>query len=143
MKWISILSFLLMVAALVGLLAMHALFWPSPVVIALQGAAVVLMIWARVTFGRRSFHAAANPTEGGLVTTGPYRFVRHPIYTAVALFCFAGVFAHPTLPATALALVILVGSLARMFSEEHLLRAKYPEYAEYAARTKRMLPFLF
>jgi protein-S-isoprenylcysteine O-methyltransferase Ste14 len=41
---------------------------------------------ARVTFGRRSFHAAANPTAGGLVTTGPYRLIRHPIYTAACLF---------------------------------------------------------
>jgi protein-S-isoprenylcysteine O-methyltransferase Ste14 len=52
------------------------------------------VIWARVAFGRRSFHLAANPTEGGLVTTGPYRLIRHPIYTGVCLVAGAEVLAH-------------------------------------------------
>ena len=48
------------------------------------------MVAARITFGRRSFHAAANPTEGGLVTTGPYAYIRHPIYAAILYFVWAG-----------------------------------------------------
>src|SRR6266516_2249539 len=71
-----------------------ALFSTSAIVIALQIAAVLLFLWARITFGRRSFHLAANPTEGGLVTTGPYRHIRHPIYTALCLFTGAGAAAH-------------------------------------------------
>jgi protein-S-isoprenylcysteine O-methyltransferase Ste14 len=101
------------------------------------------MIWARITFGFRSFHAAANPTEGGLVTHGPYRFLRHPIYTAIVLFTFAGAFSHPSLAASGLAVVVLAGSLARILPEERLLRARYPEYAAYASRTRRMIPYVF
>ena len=59
-----------------------------------QVAAVLLMVWARMTFGRRSFHAAANPTAGGLVTWGPYRYWRHPIYSAILLFLWSGVLSH-------------------------------------------------
>lgn len=143
MKAMSVLGFMLMVAGLVGLLASHSLFSPSPLVIALQAVAVALMVWARLTFGRRSFHAGADPTAGGLVTTGPYRFLRHPIYTAVVLFAFAGAFARPSLLATGLALAILAGALARMLAEERLLVARYPEYAGYAACTKRMCPGIF
>jgi protein-S-isoprenylcysteine O-methyltransferase Ste14 len=143
MTVVSVLGFLLMVAGILGLLATHSLFSMSPLVIGLQGAAAALMLWARITFGRRSFHATAEPTEGGLVTSGPYRFVRHPIYSAVVLFCLAGAAAHLSLRAAALALVILVGALARMLAEEGCLRARYPDYADYAARTKRMLPRVF
>ena len=78
----SLVGFLLMVIAVVGLVFTYALFSPSPVVVAVQVAAVVLMAWARLTLGRRSFHPAADVTGGGLVTTGPYRFIRHPIYAA-------------------------------------------------------------
>ena len=56
--------------------------------------AFLLILWARVTFGRRSFHVVANPTEGGLVTSGPYRYIRHPIYAAICLFTWVGVAAH-------------------------------------------------
>jgi protein-S-isoprenylcysteine O-methyltransferase Ste14 len=143
LKVLSVLGLLLMVAALLGLLATQSLLSRSPVVIAVQAAAVALMVWARVTFGRRSFHAAADPTEGGLVTTGPYQFVRHPIYTAVCLFAFAGALAHVSVTAIGLALLVFVGALSRMLPEERLVRQRYPEYAEYAARTKRMLPLVF
>ncbi len=143
MKIASLLGFVLMVAGLLGLLVTHSLFSVSPVVIGLQAGAVLLMVWARVTFRLRSFHVAANPTEGSLVTHGPYRFLRHPIYTAVVLFTFAGALSHPSLGASGLAVVVLVGALARMLAEERLLQVRYLEYAAYASQTKRMIPFLF
>src|SRR5690242_3329540 len=61
LKAVSIGALLLMMVALVGLWVTHSLFSPSPFAIAAQCAAVALMIWARLTFGGRSFHAAANP----------------------------------------------------------------------------------
>ena len=51
----------------------------------LQLLGLALMIWARLTFGLRSFRFAANPTQGGLVTKGPYRYIRNPIYAAAWL----------------------------------------------------------
>lgn len=139
----SIISFLLMVAGLLGLIATSSLLSRAPAVIAAQVAALALMVWARITFGLRSFHAAADPTEGGLVTTGPYRFVRHPIYTAVCLFAFAGALAHLSLESLGLAILVLFGAVGRSLCEEHLLIEHYPEYSNYAAKTKRMLPFVF
>jgi protein-S-isoprenylcysteine O-methyltransferase Ste14 len=143
LKTLSVLGFVVMVGAIAGLFATGALFAPAPLVIAMQAAAVALMLWARVTFGARSFHAAANPTAGGLVTTGPYRFIRHPIYTAVALFATAGACAHVSVSAAALAALLVAGALARMWAEEQFLVARYAEYADYARRTKRMVPFVF
>ena len=142
-KLLSITGFLAMAGGLVGLLAIGSLFSSSPVVIAPQLAAVLLMIWARVTFGRRSFHFAADPTEGGLVTSGPYRFVRHPIYAGVGLFTWAGACSHWSLPAALLAGLVSAGACIRMLCEEKLVLARYPEYRDYAARTHRLVPFVF
>ena len=57
---LSILGFAASVAALVGLVMRGELFTPNPLVIALQALAFALMVWARITFGLRSFHAAAT-----------------------------------------------------------------------------------
>lgn len=142
-KMISILGVVVMMGALVGLYQIGVLFTAQPIAIALQLMAVALMIWARLTFGRRSFHAAANPTAGGLVTTGPYRIIRHPIYTAACLFGWGAIVVHRSLVSVALGILLLLGALVRMICEEQLLKQRYPEYVEYAKVTKRMVPFLF
>jgi protein-S-isoprenylcysteine O-methyltransferase Ste14 len=140
LSWIGLLT---MAGGLVGLYFARGLFFPLPAVIAVQAVAVLLMLWARMTFGRRSFHAAADPTRGGLVTTGPYRFIRHPIYTAACLFGWPGAVAAHTPAAAALAALLTAGALVRMLCEEHLLVGLYPEYRDYAVRTKRMIPYVF
>ena len=139
----SAVAFLVMVAGLAGLIVTRSVVSTFPPVIAGQIAAVALMLWARVTFGRRSFNATAAPTEGGLVTSGPYAFVRHPIYTAVCLFVWASVIGHPSLRNAALAAVVTAGAAVRMVLEEQALRQRFPAYAAYAAATKRMLPYVF
>ncbi len=143
MKFISIVGYLAMVTGLVALFATHSLFSTSLFVIIPQAFGVALLIWARITFGRRSFHLAANPTEGGLVTNGPYRYVRNPIYTAMCLFTLAGAAAHWGWSTAFLAGLVLGGALVRIHCEESLLVIRYPQYPHYAAKTPRMIPFVF
>jgi protein-S-isoprenylcysteine O-methyltransferase Ste14 len=143
MRPLSLLGFLLIVIALGILLALRAVFSPKPWAIALQITAALLMLWARVTFGMRSFHADAKPTAGGLVTTGPYRYIRHPIYAAICLFVWAGVLAHLSPIAIGLGLLATIGVLVRIRCEEALVTESYPEYRDYSARTKRLLPGLW
>jgi len=142
-KALSVLGYLAMVGGLLGLIFSRRLLSPSPLVLAPQVAALSLMLWARFTFGRRSFHAAANPTEGGLVTTGPYRFIRHPIYTAVCLFVLPAVVAHWSVLSVVCGMLVLGAAFLRIFLEEKMLVVRYPEYRQYAARTPRMLPLIF
>jgi protein-S-isoprenylcysteine O-methyltransferase Ste14 len=132
-----------MVAGLLLLLLNRGLLSPHPAVIGFQLAAVALMIWARRTFGRRSFHLSASPTEGGLVTSGPYRFIRHPIYASILLLIWAGLLANVSIPNLLCGMLVLGGALVRILCEEHLVRMQYPEYEAYAASTKRLIPFVF
>ena len=143
LKLVSILGLIVMIVGIVGLYKIGVLFTGQPIAIALQVLAVALLIWARITFGVRSFHAAANPTAGGLVTTGPYRFIRHPIYTAACLFGWAGIIVHLSLAGVAFGVLLFLGAMARMLSEERLVKQRYPEYLDYSKVTKRMIPHVF
>jgi protein-S-isoprenylcysteine O-methyltransferase Ste14 len=135
-------AIVVMTVAVLAQLAKHALFADVPALVAAQVLAGLVMLWARVTFGRRSFHGAANPTEGGLVTTGPYRFIRHPIYSAILFFLWLGVASHPSWGNAALAFIASAAAAVRIVSEERLVLARYPEYTAYAARTKLIIPFI-
>jgi protein-S-isoprenylcysteine O-methyltransferase Ste14 len=143
LKILSILGYVMMVGGLLALLAMGNLFFPSPVIMALQLLAVLLLLWARATFGRRSFHLAGNPTEGGLVTSGPYRYIRHPIYTSICLFVWAGIAGRWTGSAILCGVLVLAGAVARIMCEEKLVTQRYPEYSTYATRTWRMVPYVY
>ncbi len=140
---LSVVGFVGMAVGVITQFATGNLFSSSPLVIAVQVGAVLLLLWARLAFGRRSFHAAANPTEGGLVTTGPYRYIRHPIYTGFSLFCVAGAVAHWSWTSALLGALVLGGAVLRMFCEEVMVTARYPEYRDYAAHTWRMIPYVF
>ncbi len=141
-KLVSILAFAALVICVFCLLLTGSFFGNGPVSITIQVAAAILMIWARIEFGFRSFHAGANPTQGGLVTSGPYRYIRHPIYAAIFYFVWAGIAAHFSIRNVLIG-VIASGMLAlRMRSEEILVQRTYPEYAQYADRTARVLPFV-
>jgi protein-S-isoprenylcysteine O-methyltransferase Ste14 len=142
-KTLSAVATVILVLAIVFLGLQQGLLATTPLSIALQVAVALLMIWARLTFGLRSFHATANPTEGGLVTSGPYALVRHPIYTALLLFAWTGVAVNFTWLRFAVGLVITAMLLTRMLLEERLLLPKYPEYADYSRRTSRVVPYVF
>lgn len=143
LKAYSLIALMFMALALTGLAIRGVLFSTHPLAIALEVTAAGLMLWARVTFGARSFHAAANPTAGGLITTGPYRYIRHPIYTAIFLFSWSGILTNWTSIDATLGALLLLGAVTRILCEENLLVKSYPAYLAYAKSTKRMLPFIF
>jgi protein-S-isoprenylcysteine O-methyltransferase Ste14 len=143
LKTLSKTGYLVMIGGLAGLIFMRSILSPSPIVIAVQVAALALITWARVTFGRRSFHVSADPTEGRLVTNGPYHYIRNPIYAAVCLFSWAGIAAHLSFASVGCGLLILGSTLVRISCEETLLKAHFPDYAQYAANTPRLIPFVY
>jgi protein-S-isoprenylcysteine O-methyltransferase Ste14 len=140
---LSIIGYIVLVCGFFGLLAVGSALASHPLLIATQLGAAALMIWARITFGLRSFHPGANPTAGGLITTGPYRYIRHPIYASICLFAVAGLVNRFSIPALIFTSVMVAGAMVRIICEERLLAEKYPQYPSYARQTRRLIPGLF
>ena len=140
---LSVTGLLMMAIALTGLLASQWLFSRNLAVLIVQCGALVLIIWARVVFGRRSFHFTSDATSGGLITNGPYHIIRHPIYTGACVIGWAAAFAHWSLMAATLAVLLTLGAVVRMLCEERELLERYPAYEAYSRVTKRMIPYIF
>lgn len=100
-----------------------------------------LAMWARLTLGKSATYTAVPASESELVTGGPYRWFRHPVYSGGALM-LAGAAA---LSGSALILavgVVILGVLAyRTRREERLLLERYGDaYRAQMDRTGRWLP---
>ena len=99
--------------------------------------------WARVTLGR-NWSGVVTLKEGHeLVEGGPYRFVRHPIYTGILTMFFATALALGHLAGFAAALLVLASFWIKLRDEERLMLQQFPErYAAYRRRAKRIIPFV-
>jgi len=89
----------------------------------------------------RSFSVMAETRQ--LVTSGPYRFVRHPLYLAEEIAIF-GVFVQFASLWTAILFAAHIAvQLRRMYNEELVLTASFPEYAAYRRNTARLIPGIY
>jgi protein-S-isoprenylcysteine O-methyltransferase Ste14 len=85
---------------------------------------------------------AVLPEARGLVTNGPYRLVRHPLYLGELTACFGLILANADGWNVAAGAMFGACQLCRMRLEEDALTRAYPDYAAYAAKTPRLLPLL-
>jgi protein-S-isoprenylcysteine O-methyltransferase Ste14 len=86
----------------------------------------------------RSFSIMAEARR--LVTKGPYAIVRHPLYICEEIAILGVLIAVISPLAVLIVLVHALLQLRRMLNEEKVLRATFPEYEDYAARTPRLVP---
>jgi protein-S-isoprenylcysteine O-methyltransferase Ste14 len=105
----------------------------------LLAAGMAYSIWS-LAFLRRSF--SILPEARRLVTDGPYRLSRHPLYLGEGVAALGLLLPTAGPVAIALALAALAAQLLRMRWEESVLTREFPEYRDYARRVPRYFPFL-
>ncbi len=99
--------------------------------------------WGMVALGR-NLTPFPKPIEGGsLVTVGPYRFVRHPIYAGLIFGTLGWALFRSNLLG-----VVLAGALFAFFDlksrrEERWLAESYADYAEYRGQVRKLILFLY
>jgi len=113
--------------------------------VVLCAAGMALAIWARHILGRNWSAIAVIKQDHELIERGPYRYVRHPIYTGLIMALMGTTVAlFPTLKAFLILLVWITGFCMKARSEERILALEFGEnYAAYKQRVKAaLIPFL-
>jgi protein-S-isoprenylcysteine O-methyltransferase Ste14 len=117
--------------------------WQAGIGLVLFAVGLAVAIWARVSLGRNWGTPMTQKDEPELVTGGPYRLVRHPIYSGILV---AGAGTALALNWLWLAAVGLAG-VYFVYSatvEERFLTAQFPDrYPAYKRSTRMLLPYIF
>lgn len=83
------------------------------------------------------------PEARKLVTAGLYSSIRHPLYLAEAVATLGVFLQYRSLAAALLVAAQFAVQLWRMYEEEKVLEAQFPDYAAYRARTARLVPGVY
>jgi protein-S-isoprenylcysteine O-methyltransferase Ste14 len=101
------------------------------------------MIMMLVTIRHLGRSFSLVPQARNVVQTGPYRWIKHPLYLAEEIAVLGVVLRNPT-PLTAVLLVLHIGiQICRIYYEEDLLRRNCPEYSAYEASRWRVIPYVW
>jgi protein-S-isoprenylcysteine O-methyltransferase Ste14 len=106
-------------------------------------AGLALFITAIMHLGSNLTPVPYPKEDGTLIETGPYRFVRHPIYCAVLLIAFGWAFLVHGWLTLGYAIIMLVFFDIKSRREEQWLKAKFPGYGGYQKRVHKLIPFVY
>ena len=121
--------------------AMPLPIWLRWTGVAIGAAAGCLLVWTLVSLGKNLTDTVVTRKAHTLVTTGPYRWVRHPFYGAVTLSMLANSLAAANWFLLATGALLLTMIVIRTRTEEKHLLARFGDaYRAYMDRTGRFLP---
>ena len=114
----------------------------SSIGVILCTAGMAFLVWGRQHLGRNWSQTVSIKKEPELVTSGPYRYVRHPIYAGGLVACIGSAI---VCGGAWIFLLLILGPLflRRAGEEDKLMEQQFPnEYPAYKKRTKALIPFV-
>jgi protein-S-isoprenylcysteine O-methyltransferase Ste14 len=102
---------------------------------------LVLLFGGINRLGRAIQVDPAPRSDATLVTSGIYKWFRHPIYTAIVVMVIGIFLRRPTIAVAIAATIVIIFLAIKVRFEEKLLVARYPEYLEYRRRSWGLLPW--
>lgn len=111
----------------------------------LQIFGLILWVWsfAFMLFKKSYGLFSEVNRKSQLITRGPFRFIRHPLYSGILIFCLALLLNYFNFLRIFLFLLLLVSTILKLDQEEKILVKHFKDYPDYQKKTKRLIPFVY
>jgi len=120
------------------------IFPNNKLLLAVELLGLALGIWAVFTIGIGNFNVTPDPLKSShLVTRGPYRFIRHPMYLALLLVTLPLVATKFSVLRLAIWLVLFIDLVIKLNYEESILTSRLEGYRDYKQQSYRLIPFIY
>jgi protein-S-isoprenylcysteine O-methyltransferase Ste14 len=117
--------------------------WVGVIAVLCAALGIAYAVWARSYLGANWGMPMSVKENPDLITTGPYAYSRHPIYTGVILAIFGSTLIGGLWWLTVF-IVVCIYFVYAAYQEERILMKEFPEaYPRYKAHTKMLIPFIF
>ena len=105
---------------------------------------IAIGVWGILIMGVGNFNIQPEVKSYSLITAGPYKWIRNPMYMAVFLFYVPIVIQYFRLMNVLVFIVLFIAILLKIYSEEQFLEEQFGDkYLKYKRRTKRLIPFIY
>ena len=106
-------------------------------------AGLLFSVWARIHLGRNWSRSVTIKRDHELIITGPYKLVRHPIYTGLLVAFFGTAFAVAEVRAMAAFALVGLSLWLKLRLEEKWMRAEFgAKYEEYSGHVAALVPYV-
>ena len=109
-----------------------------------EALSFVIAIWAIYTMRQSRLNVFPDLLDGSsLVTTGLYKYIRHPMYLSLIILSLTLLMDSYSLPRLIATLLLLIDLLLKIEWEERILIRELPGYSRYREKTRKLIPFLY
>jgi protein-S-isoprenylcysteine O-methyltransferase Ste14 len=144
MKVKSIILVVVQMTAIVILCATASPICDKPVLLIIQGISLALLAWTWFNLVPGKFNIVPDAKKDAkLVKTGPFRFIRHPMYLSLFIYLVPLVVNYFSWVRLSVLIIFTVNMVIKLLYEEKLLQKKFADYTDYMKHSYRLIPFIF
>lgn len=105
---------------------------------------IAIALWGILTIQIGNFNIQPEVKSNSLITKGPYKIIRNPMYTGIIFIFLPIVIKSYNTLNVSIYILLIITLLLKIFSEEHFLEQRFgTEYKLYKKSTYRLFPYIF
>ncbi len=121
-----------------------SLFAKNIFLLSIEICGIILAIWSLLSMKLNNLNVYPDiKQKAKLVKSGPYKLIRHPMYTSIIVSILPLVIDQFTIFRLVVYIVMLIDLIVKLNYEENMLKSHFENYEDYCKKTYRIIPFVY